>query len=99
MRKNKWLFSGIPALALLFGLTLAGCSNPSNSSDPGPGATYTVSYNGNGSTGGAVPVDNAAYENGNTVTVAGNTGSLTKTGHSFGGWNTKSEGWIRSSLT
>jgi hypothetical protein len=37
---------------------------------------YTVTYNGNGYTAGAVPVDVNVYNNGNTVTVRGNTGDL-----------------------
>ena len=55
-------------------------------------ATYTVTYNGNGSTGGSVPVDPATYQQGQTVTVLGNTGNLVKTGDSFSGWNTAAGG-------
>jgi uncharacterized repeat protein (TIGR02543 family) len=55
--------------------------------------TYTVLYNGNGSTGGNVPTDpSSPYDHGTTVTVFGNTGSLVKTGHSFSGWNTAADG-------
>ncbi len=54
--------------------------------------TYTVTYNGNGATGGSVPVDPNNYEQGQTVTVLGNTGNLTKTGYEFGGWNTAADG-------
>ncbi|WP_162848546.1 InlB B-repeat-containing protein [Paenibacillus nanensis] len=54
--------------------------------------TYSVTYDGNGSTGGAVPTDNSAYEQGATVTVAGNGGQLTKAGHTFVGWNTAADG-------
>ncbi|WP_341279729.1 InlB B-repeat-containing protein [Paenibacillus sp. FSL H8-0537] len=54
--------------------------------------TYTVTYNGNGSTGGTVPTDSNPYEQHATVTVRGNTGSLVKTGHTFAGWNTASNG-------
>ena len=58
-----------------------------------PATTYTVTYNGNESDGGTVPVDsNSPYESGATVTVLGNTGTLTKTGKTFGGWNTKADG-------
>jgi uncharacterized repeat protein (TIGR02543 family) len=50
-------------------------------------ATYTVTYNGNGDTGGSVPTDtNSPYYTGSTVTVLGNTGDLVKTGHTFAGW-------------
>ncbi len=54
--------------------------------------TFTVTYNGNGNTGGAVPTDGGTYETGATVTVLGNTGNLVKTGHTFAGWNTESSG-------
>ena len=54
--------------------------------------TYTVLYRSNGSTGGAVPVDNNDYIAGASVTVLGNTGSLVKTGNTFAGWNTKANG-------
>jgi uncharacterized repeat protein (TIGR02543 family) len=54
--------------------------------------TYTVTYNGNGNTGGSVPVDTTNYEHGQTVTVLGDAGSLIKTGYSFTGWNTQANG-------
>ena len=56
--------------------------------------TYTVTYNGNGSTGGSVPVDaSSPYASGATVTVLGNTGSLVKSGgYTFAGWNTADDG-------
>jgi len=54
--------------------------------------TYTVLYDGNGSTGGTVPQDNATYSQNDDVTVATNDGDLVKAGHSFIGWNTKADG-------
>jgi len=54
--------------------------------------TYTVLYNGNGSTSGIVPQDNATYSQNDNVIVAANEGHLVKTGHSFIGWNTKADG-------
>ena len=55
--------------------------------------TYSVTYNGNGSTSGSVPVDaNSPYAANATVTVLGNTGSLEKTDYSFSGWNTAADG-------
>ncbi|WP_155593415.1 InlB B-repeat-containing protein [Lysinibacillus cavernae] len=54
--------------------------------------TYTVLYDGNGSTGGTIPQDNATYSQNDDVTVAVNDGYLVKTGHSFIGWNTKADG-------
>jgi uncharacterized repeat protein (TIGR02543 family) len=52
----------------------------------------TVTYNGNGNTGGTVPTDANNYRPTATVTVAGNPGSLAKTGFTFAGWNTASNG-------
>ncbi len=57
-----------------------------------PAATYTVTYNGNGSTSGSVPVDNNNYPHGTSVTVLDNTGNLVKTGYIFAGWNTATDG-------
>lgn len=59
-------------------------------------ASYTVTYNGSDNGGGSVPTDsNSPYAAGSTVTVLGNTGSLTKTMNSsaatFLGWNTNSD--------
>ncbi len=55
-------------------------------------ATYTVSYNGNGATGGTVPTDGNSYLAGATVTVLGNTGNLANSGYTFAGWNTAANG-------
>lgn len=54
--------------------------------------TYTVTYDGNGSTSGDVPTDDNEYESGNTVTVLGNTGNLAIEHHTFTGWNTVATG-------
>jgi len=54
--------------------------------------TLSVTYDGNGSDGGTVPTDSTDYESGNTVTVLGNTGTLTRTGYSYNDWNTASDG-------
>ena len=55
--------------------------------------TYTVSYDDNTSTGGVAPVDGSSpYLEGSTVTVLENTGSLTKTGYTFAGWNSAANG-------
>ncbi|GEM_PF-6885933 len=53
---------------------------------------YKVVYNGNGEDAGEVPVDPNEYKEGDTVTVLGNPGSLTKSGYVFVGWNTKADG-------
>ena len=54
--------------------------------------TYTVTYNSNGASSGSAPDDSAAYRNGDTVTVLSNTGSLARSGYTFAGWNTASNG-------
>lgn len=54
--------------------------------------TYSVVYNANGSTSGTVPVDSNTYAEGATVTVLANSGTLTKTGYTFAGWNTAADG-------
>jgi uncharacterized repeat protein (TIGR02543 family) len=63
---------------------------------PAPTPTYTVTYDGNGSTGGTVPSDANNYEQGDSVTVLGNTGDLEKTQDGisllFTGWNTAADG-------
>ncbi|MDQ1911400.1 S-layer homology domain-containing protein [Paenibacillus sp. GD4] len=48
----------------------------------------TVTYNGNGNTGGSMPVDANEYTQGQTATVLGNTGNLVKAGYVFDGWST-----------
>jgi uncharacterized repeat protein (TIGR02543 family) len=55
-------------------------------------STFTVTYLGNGNTGGSIPIDSTNYEQGQTVTVMGNTGNLVKTGYAFAGWNTQADG-------
>ena len=52
-------------------------------------ATYTVTYNGNSSTGGTAP--STTTGNG-SVTLRGNTGTLVKTGYTLTGWNTNAGG-------
>lgn len=51
-----------------------------------------ITYNGNGSTSGAVPTDNTAYTFHAPVTVLDNSGGLAKSGYSFSGWNTAADG-------
>ena len=56
------------------------------------GGQYTVTYSGNGNTGGAAPNDSNSYSPGSLVTVLGNSGSLVRTGYTFTGWNTRANG-------
>ncbi len=65
---------------------MVGCRNPSGS------GTYTLSYSANGADSGSVPVS-GSYVEGENVALAGNTGSLVKSGSPlFTGWNTASDG-------
>lgn len=53
----------------------------------------TVTYFGNGNTGGIVPVDaGSPHDFGSTVTVSTNSGVLKKSGYKFVGWNTAEDG-------
>ncbi|MFJ7370110.1 S-layer homology domain-containing protein, partial [Lysinibacillus sp. NPDC098008] len=54
--------------------------------------TITITYNGNANTGGTAPTDSETYEQGEAVTVLGNTGNLIKAGYTFAGWNTQADG-------
>jgi len=57
-----------------------------------PDGMRTVTYHGNGNTGGTPPIDpGSPYAYGVTVLVLG-AGNLTRVGHSFSGWNTQSNG-------
>ena len=54
---------------------------------------YTVTYNGNGSTAGTVPVDGSSpYTSGSSATVLGNIGNLAQPGFTFSGWNSAANG-------
>ncbi len=53
--------------------------------------TYKIIYDGNGATGGSVPVDSSGYVPGSTVIIMNN-GTLTRTSYTFNGWNTVSNG-------
>jgi uncharacterized repeat protein (TIGR02543 family) len=49
-------------------------------------ASYTITYNGNGSTGGTVP-SAGTLTTGTTFNADNNSGLLVKTGYTFAGWN------------
>ncbi|SMP65425.1 Listeria/Bacterioides repeat-containing protein [Sphaerochaeta associata] len=53
--------------------------------------TYTVTYNDNDATGGYIPLVQVKTH-GIDLEVRSNTGDLVRTGYSFGGWNTQSNG-------
>jgi hypothetical protein len=76
---------GISILAI--GLTLAACPDQAL-----PPITSSVIYDGNGHSGGTVPVDTKGYGDGDLVTVLGNVGGLLKTNVTFSDWNTQPDG-------
>jgi uncharacterized repeat protein (TIGR02543 family) len=54
---------------------------------------FTLSYSGNGNTGGTVPTLLVSHFGlGGTVTASANTGTLVKTGYTFAGWNEAADG-------
>ncbi|MGG2053615.1 InlB B-repeat-containing protein [Lysinibacillus pakistanensis] len=53
---------------------------------------FTVTYQGNGATGGNVPVDKETYNQGHPVIVQSNSGNLERAGYTFKGWNTQADG-------
>jgi uncharacterized repeat protein (TIGR02543 family) len=81
------------ALAMVF--LFAACNHNLGEGGPTPPIpTYSVTYLGNGSTGGNVPVDANAYTQGQSVTVLGNTGSLVQTNFTFAGWQINGAGTV-----
>jgi uncharacterized repeat protein (TIGR02543 family) len=77
------------------GKILGGCcsTTPTNTSGGGGGGTFIVTYVGNTNTGGSVPTDGSSpYAPATSVSILGNSGTLTKTGYSFAGWNTAADG-------
>ena len=53
---------------------------------------YTLTYDGNGSTGGTVPAPATQYQADTNVVVLGNIGNFVKTNYTFTGWNTMVDG-------
>ena len=90
--KIQLKIAAILILFVAFAFTSCNIDGAGEGNGDGTNPTYTVTYDGNGSTGGSVPNDPANYEEGQLVTVLGNTGSLVKAGYSFVGWNTQTDG-------
>jgi len=82
----------VATLTLVSTIACGGGSGGGSTGTTTPVTSYAVTYSGNTSTAGTVPLDSGAYQQGQMVTVLGNTGSLVKTGYTFGGWNTKADG-------
>jgi uncharacterized repeat protein (TIGR02543 family) len=69
-------------------------ANLSGSGDNVPisvSAVGSVTYDGNGETGGTAPVDGAVYALGDPITTL-DQGTLAKTGYAFAGWTTDDSG-------
>lgn len=69
-------------LAVFAAAAFSGCEAPIDALL----GNLTVTYNGNGSTGGSVPEDEETYRKGDLVSVLGQ-GDLVKQGYSFRGWS------------
>ena len=74
-------YSGSTAIRNIDDISLTEASN-----------ALSVTYNGNGNTGGTVPTDDNEYESGDEVTVLGNTDNLAKAGYVWAGWCMNAEG-------
>jgi len=85
---KKGLYAIIAALTV-FALVMTGCETDSSDKDTNK---YTITFDGNGSDGGAAPTAITQTKPGEEIPVPGNTGSLTKTNFDFAGWNTKADG-------
>jgi len=53
---------------------------------------HTITYNSNQADSGTVPTDTSRYIQGESVTAQANSGSLTRAGFTFRGWNTLADG-------
>jgi 6-phosphogluconolactonase (cycloisomerase 2 family) len=86
--------TAIRLLVVLLALSavIVACSGGGGGSGGGAQSAFTVTYDGNGSTAGNVPIDPNKYAKGQTVTVLGNTGNLVQANHSFAGWNAQASG-------
>ncbi len=98
---SKLLATGTVGTTLYMGRSVALSADGTNmlvgadGDASGQGAAWSyaigVTYDGNGNTGGTVPISQLATL-GSSVTLATNTGTLVKTGYTFAGWNTLANG-------
>ncbi len=58
--------------------------------------TYTVTYYSPFCNSGSAPIDSTNYEQGQPVTVLGNTGNLVEVGNPFADWVTRSQSLLSS---
>ena len=82
--KGKMVLIGTIVLALVFGLFFTTCDDPPAKDE----TTYTVSFNSNGGSGTVPPQEALA---GTSITLPSGSG-LSRSGYTFGGWNTNAAG-------
>jgi uncharacterized repeat protein (TIGR02543 family) len=87
--KKKFKVFKIIALIALIGFALITCTSNSPGGSSG-GNTYTLTFNGNGSTSGTAPAKITQTKG--TATPVPGKGNLEKTGSNFTGWNTAANG-------
>jgi len=77
---------------LKLGLALTLCVAAAGCGSENAAPTHAVTYDGNGNTSGTPPIDSARYRGGNVVTALANSGGLARTGFTFAGWNSRTDG-------
>jgi uncharacterized repeat protein (TIGR02543 family) len=87
--KKKVRNLGIIALVAVIGFTMFACGGGGGNGGP-PATSYTLTFNGNGHTGGTAP--EKITKNKGTATTVPDNGTLVKTGSNFTGWNTAANG-------
>ena len=83
--KLAWL----PFTLMVLALALLSCKNPADSTPVTLTITFTINFNANGGTG-TVPTALTVQAGSHTALPGGS--GLTKTGYTFGGWNTNTAG-------
>ena len=66
--------------------------NDALTEDPAPTVRFTITYDGNGHTGGTAPVDTTGYKEGDKALIKSH-GDLLKKGYYFTSWNTDRGHW------
>lgn len=78
-------------IAAIFLMLMAVMFAACGSDDDNNTHKYSVTYEGNGNTGGSAPQDTSTYAPSFSVTVL-DKGTLVKTGYTFAGWDTQADG-------
>lgn len=83
-------YIGTCTFVVLVCMMFLSCSKSSVNTQPEK--TLSITYDGNGNTGGTTPIDTKKYIKGDTAIVLDNSSNLVKTDFTFSGWNTKADG-------